>query len=173
MLLELQDFNCDYGRGIFLNYSVFSQESQSDEQRQNLYSRFYITGRDIAAFFTDCGSDFGSCSLVKPNYDSQIMNSSTTEKEENVYSLLDRCGMAVLVNQVCLSYSFKLFYNYCLYDTLGREHISFLTSYHVSACGYSRLKSVIQVTPPRLFPFKCRTLAFTFHQRDISESWNC
>lgn len=118
MLLEIQDFNCDYCRGIFLSYSVFSQESQSDEQRQNLYSRFYITGRDIAAFFTDCGSDFGSCSLVKPNYDSQIMNSSNTQKEENVYSLLDRCGMAVLVNQVCLSYSFKLFYNHCLRDTL-------------------------------------------------------
>lgn len=91
--------------GIFLNYSVFSQESQSDEQRQNLYSRFYISGRDIAAFFTDCGSDFGSCSLVKPNYDSQIMNSPVAEKDENVYSLIDRCGMAVLVNQVCLLYS--------------------------------------------------------------------
>ncbi|KEH32375.1 calcium-dependent lipid-binding-like protein [Medicago truncatula] len=84
----------------FGHFTLHTAESQSDEQRQNLYSRFYITGRDIAAFFTDCGSDFGSCSLVKPNYDSQIMNSSTTQKEENVYSLLDRCGMAVLVNQI-------------------------------------------------------------------------
>lgn len=88
--------------GLFLNDLVFLQESQSDEQRQNLYSRFYIAGRDIAALFTDCGSDFGSCSLVKPNYDSQIMNSPIDKEVENVYSLIDRCGMAVLVNQVCL-----------------------------------------------------------------------
>lgn len=80
---------------------LFLQESHSDEQRQNLYSRFYITGRDIAAFFTDCGSDFGSCSLVKTTYDGQIMNSPIANKDENVYSLIDRCGMAVLVNQVC------------------------------------------------------------------------
>lgn len=80
---------------------MFLQESQSDDQRQNLYSRFYITGRDIAAFFTDCGSDFGSCSLVKPNFDHQTMNSPIANKDENVYSLIDRCGMAVLVNQVC------------------------------------------------------------------------
>jgi vacuolar protein sorting-associated protein 13A/C len=116
MLLELQDLFCDYGCGIFFNYLVFSQESQSDEQRQNLYSRFYITGRDIAAFFTDCGSDFGSCSLVNPNYDSEIKNSPITEKDENVYSLIDRCGMAVLVNQVChthLNYSVVIFWMTC------------------------------------------------------------
>lgn len=91
------------GLGLFLHDSLFLQESQSDEQRQNLYSRFYISGRDIAAFFTDCGSDFGSCSLLKPNYDSQIMNSPSAKEVDNVYSLIDRCGMAVLVNQVCLS----------------------------------------------------------------------
>jgi vacuolar protein sorting-associated protein 13A/C len=96
----------------FGHFTLHTAESQSDEQRQNLYSRFYITGRDIAAFFTDCGSDFGSCSLVNPNYDSEIKNSPITEKDENVYSLIDRCGMAVLVNQVChthLNYSVVIF----------------------------------------------------------------
>ncbi|KAK7363427.1 hypothetical protein VNO77_05570 [Canavalia gladiata] len=84
----------------FGHFTLHTAESQSDEQRQNLYSRFYISGRDIAAFFTDCGSDFGSCSLVKPNYDIQIMNSPVAKKDENVYSLIERCGMAVLVNQI-------------------------------------------------------------------------
>ncbi|RYR25880.1 hypothetical protein Ahy_B02g059908 isoform B [Arachis hypogaea] len=74
-------------------------ESQSDEQRHNLYSRFYISGRDFAAFFTDYGSDFGSCSLVKPTHDSQIISSPWAKEADNVYSVIDRCGMAVLVNQ--------------------------------------------------------------------------
>lgn len=90
--------------GIFFTNSVFSQESQSDEKR-NLYSRFYISGRDIAAFFTDCGSDFGSCSMVKSSVDSQVMNSPIAKKDENAYYLIDRCGMAVLVNQVCFLYT--------------------------------------------------------------------
>lgn len=167
--LSYKILSCDYCRGIFSNYPVFSQESHSDEQRQHLYSRFCITGRDIAAFFTDCGSDFGSCSLVKPNYDGQIVNSPITDKDGNVYSLIDRCGMAVLVNQVCLSCSSKLFYCHFLDDLL----VSIFCSYHVYFFGYSRLKCLIQVSPPLLFPFKCRTLAFTFHQKDISESWNC
>ncbi|XP_020230234.1 uncharacterized protein LOC109811015 [Cajanus cajan] len=84
----------------FGHFTLHTAESQSDEKRQNLYSRFYISGRDIAAFFTDCGSDFRSCSLVKPSYDSQIMNSPISEKYENVYYLIDRCGMAVLVNKI-------------------------------------------------------------------------
>ncbi|XP_019418850.1 PREDICTED: uncharacterized protein LOC109329610 isoform X2 [Lupinus angustifolius] len=84
----------------FGHFTIHTAETQYDEQRQNLYSRFYIAGRDIAAFFTDCGSDFGRCSLVKPNYDSQMINSPIAEIVENVYSLIDRCGMAVLVNQI-------------------------------------------------------------------------
>jgi len=80
---------------------LFSQESESDEKRQNLYSRFYIAGRDIAAFFTDCGSEFGTCSLVKRINDSEVLNSPIAKNDENVYHLIDRCGMAVLVNQVC------------------------------------------------------------------------
>ncbi|KAE9602547.1 putative vacuolar protein sorting-associated protein [Lupinus albus] len=84
----------------FGHFTLHTAESQSDERRQNLYSRFYIAGRDIAAFFTDCDSDFGNCSLVKPNYDSQMMSSPIVDKIENVYSLIDRCGVAVLFNQI-------------------------------------------------------------------------
>lgn len=35
----------------FGHFTLHTAESQSDEQRQNIYSRFYISGRDIAAFF--------------------------------------------------------------------------------------------------------------------------
>ncbi|KAL1372338.1 hypothetical protein AAHE18_01G196400 [Arachis hypogaea] len=84
----------------FGHFTLHTAESQSDEQRHNLYSRFYISGRDFAAFFTDCGSDFGSCSLVKPTHDSQIISSPRAKEADNVYSVIDRCGMAVLVNQI-------------------------------------------------------------------------
>ncbi|WVZ12338.1 hypothetical protein V8G54_016868 [Vigna mungo] len=84
----------------FGHFTLHTAESESDEKRQNLYSRFYIAGRDIAAFFTDCGSEFGSCSLVKPINDSQVLNSYIAKSDENVLHLIDRCGMAVLVNQI-------------------------------------------------------------------------
>ncbi|XP_025619659.1 uncharacterized protein [Arachis hypogaea] len=88
-------FLLDFGQ-----FTLHTAESQSDEQRHNLYSRFYIPGRDFAAFFTDCGSDFGSCSLVKPTHESQIISSPRAKEADNVYSVIDRCGMAVLVNQI-------------------------------------------------------------------------
>lgn len=71
---------------------------------QNIYSRFFISGRDIAAFFTDCGSDCQNCTLVVPNYDSNPIIPPIPEKVDNFYSLIDRCGMAVLVDQVTLSF---------------------------------------------------------------------
>lgn len=74
------------------------QDSENDEHRQNLYSRFYISGRDIAAFFTDCAFDCQKCTLVASNY--QPNGSPRPEKVDNFYSLIDRCGMAVLVDQV-------------------------------------------------------------------------
>lgn len=75
------------------------QGSQSEEQKQNIYTRFYIAGRDIAAFFTDCGSDSQKFSLVAPIDNHQEID-STLEKVDDFYSLIDRCGMAVIVDQV-------------------------------------------------------------------------
>jgi hypothetical protein len=51
-----------------INYLL--QERWSDEPWQNLYSRFLISGRDIAAFFTDCGSECQNCTLVLQKYSS-------------------------------------------------------------------------------------------------------
>ncbi|KAI4335042.1 hypothetical protein L6164_013726 [Bauhinia variegata] len=84
----------------FGHFTLHTAESQSDEQRQNLYSRSYISGRDIAAVFTDCGSDIQSCCLVNEKYDSQLMMSPSAKKPKSFYSLIDRCGMAVLVDQI-------------------------------------------------------------------------
>lgn len=84
----------------FGHFTVHTTESQSDEQRQNLYSRFFISGRDIAAFFTDCGYDCQNCTLVAAKYDLNPIISPTPIKIDNFYSLIDRCGMAVLVDQI-------------------------------------------------------------------------
>ncbi|KAM1191562.1 hypothetical protein PS2_011823 [Malus domestica] len=84
----------------FGHFTLHTKDSQHGEQRQNLYSRFFITGRDIAAFFVDCGSDCQSCTLDVPDYDYHPLLSPTPDNVENCYSLIDRCGMAVLVDQI-------------------------------------------------------------------------
>lgn len=76
------------------------QETQSDEKRQSIYSRFYISGRDIAAFFMDCDSQCYNSTVVVPNHNSQSLTSQIPEKVDNYFSLIDRCGMAVIVDQV-------------------------------------------------------------------------
>ncbi|XP_062178337.1 uncharacterized protein LOC133883124 isoform X2 [Alnus glutinosa] len=84
----------------FGHFTLHTTECRSDDPRQNLYSRFLISGRDIAAFFTDCGSDCQNCPLVSQNYSSQQIVSSMPEKNDNFCPLVDRCGMAVLVDQI-------------------------------------------------------------------------
>ena len=80
------------------------QESQSDEQMQSVYSRFYISGRDIAAFFADSDSDSDGQKYTAslPDHNSQSTTFRMAEKVDNYYSLIDRCGMAVIVDQVII-----------------------------------------------------------------------
>lgn len=84
----------------FGHFTLHTKDSQPDEQRQNLYSRFFITGRDIAAFFMDSGSDCQSCTWDVPNNDNHPLLSPSPDNVDNFYSLIDRCGMAVLVDQI-------------------------------------------------------------------------
>ncbi|KAM2018735.1 hypothetical protein ACFX1T_021631 [Malus domestica] len=84
----------------FGHFTLHTKDGQHDEQRQNIYSQFFITGRDIAACFMDCGSDCQSCSLDVADYDNHPLLSPTPDNVENCYSLIDRCGMAVLVDQI-------------------------------------------------------------------------
>ncbi|KAG5388182.1 hypothetical protein IGI04_029723 [Brassica rapa subsp. trilocularis] len=84
----------------FGNFTLTTVDTRSEEQRQNLYSRFCISGRDIAAFFTGCGSDNKGCSLLMEDFTNQPMMPPILEKGDSVYSLIDRCGMAVIVDQI-------------------------------------------------------------------------
>lgn len=89
------NFILDFG-----HFTLHTMERQSDEQKQNIYSRFYISGRDIAAFFADCGADCQKCTSVKLNSDSQSMVSSQPGKVDDLYSVIDRCGMGVIIDQI-------------------------------------------------------------------------
>ncbi|XP_042475866.1 uncharacterized protein LOC122057714 isoform X2 [Macadamia integrifolia] len=84
----------------FGHFTVHTKDGQCDEQRQSLYSRFYISGRDISAFFMDCDSDHGNCTLVTSTFDSQPSVSPTSEDVDHFLPLVDRCGMAVIVDQI-------------------------------------------------------------------------
>ncbi|KAF5752107.1 hypothetical protein HS088_TW01G00014 [Tripterygium wilfordii] len=84
----------------FGHFTLHTVENQSDEQEKSLYSRFFISGRDIAAFFTDCGSDSHSDTWDVPNYSNHPVRSTDTKIIGHFYSLIDRCGMAVIVDQI-------------------------------------------------------------------------
>ncbi|KAK1591812.1 hypothetical protein Q3G72_014066 [Acer saccharum] len=84
----------------FGHFTLHTMESRSEEQKQNIYSRFYISGRDIAAFFIDCGTDSQNCTLVVPVNNSQPIVYPTLEKAEKFYSLIDSFGMEVIVDQI-------------------------------------------------------------------------
>ncbi|KAJ8532740.1 hypothetical protein K7X08_015629 [Anisodus acutangulus] len=84
---------------LLLDLGHFTLNTKGDgllgDQNQSLYSRFYVSGRDIAASFTDCGSDNGECSLS-----CQPSACHNLEDAKNLCSLVDRCGMAVIVDQI-------------------------------------------------------------------------
>ncbi|KAK1307202.1 hypothetical protein QJS10_CPA10g01570 [Acorus calamus] len=79
----------------FGHFTLQTREDQLDEQRQSLYSRFYISGRDIAAFFIDCSS--GDDNTLASGIPSCLPK---PEDVDHFYSLIDRCGMSVIVDQI-------------------------------------------------------------------------
>lgn len=87
-----------YIRFTSFSLSLPLQDSDSVDEGQSLYSRFYISGRDIAANFTDCGFDSQSDMMASSSFDSQLSLSPDAVK---FYSIIDRCGMSVIVDQVC------------------------------------------------------------------------
>lgn len=79
----------------FGHFTLHTKEGQADKERQSLYSRFYISGRDMAAFFID--------DIYKEKSTETAKHESHTSNFEDVdqfYSLLDRCGMSVIVDQI-------------------------------------------------------------------------
>lgn len=87
------------------------EDGQLHDHSDNLFSRFYISGRDIAAFFADCVSstqpfDWGS----RPSFP------SSSQDADKFYSLIDRCGIAVIVDQVYFTNMLcKLFIMFCIF----------------------------------------------------------
>ncbi|WOH07393.1 hypothetical protein DCAR_0726823 [Daucus carota subsp. sativus] len=81
----------------FGHFTLHTKETNPVDEGQSLYSRFYISGRDIAASFTDCGSDSQSNILSSSSSDSQL---SLFPDAVNFYSIIDRCGMSVIVDQI-------------------------------------------------------------------------
>ncbi|MQL90982.1 hypothetical protein Taro_023594, partial [Colocasia esculenta] len=71
------------------------EEYEREEQRQSLYSRFYISVRDIAAFFMDASIGSTTYSVAQ----AFVEQASLCPKDlKQFYSLIDRCGMSVVVD---------------------------------------------------------------------------
>ncbi|WOL14400.1 hypothetical protein Cni_G23180 [Canna indica] len=87
--------------GLFLldfgHFTLHTKDALRNE-RQSLYSRFYISGRDMAAFFIDDFSKEKEMFMMKNM--SQICISPTLKDMDHFYSILDRCGMSVVVDQI-------------------------------------------------------------------------
>lgn len=81
----------------FGHFTLHTREGHPDETRQSLYYRFYISGRDMAAFFIDVLPENSSISV---DYGSQVLLSPSSDDSSHYYSLLDRCGMSVIVDQI-------------------------------------------------------------------------
>ncbi|EPS74076.1 hypothetical protein M569_00677, partial [Genlisea aurea] len=94
--VPLQSISTEDSTNLLLDFGHFTLKTKEDaEQNYNghsLYSRFHISGRDIAAFFTDgCLPSFWG---LLPTH------SVVTKDTDNFLSLIDRCGMAVVLDQI-------------------------------------------------------------------------
>ncbi|KAL0308079.1 UNVERIFIED_CONTAM: hypothetical protein Sangu_2997600 [Sesamum angustifolium] len=84
---------------LLLDFGHFTLKTKDDVQfhdhGHSLYSTFHITGRDIAAFFAASSSENQSF-----NWASQPPIAANSEVADKFYSLIDRCGMSVIVDQI-------------------------------------------------------------------------
>ncbi|KAK6930330.1 Vacuolar protein sorting-associated protein 13, DH-like domain [Dillenia turbinata] len=84
----------------FGHFTLQTKDGLLEDQGQSLYSRFYISGRDIAAFFTDCCSEGQNCALIAQNHSGEVSMVPLLEDSDKFSYLVDRCGMAVIVDQI-------------------------------------------------------------------------
>ncbi|GMH18990.1 hypothetical protein Nepgr_020831 [Nepenthes gracilis] len=120
----------------FGHFTVRTKEGRPGEQDQSLYSRFYISGRDISAFFTDCGSESQNCSLIASARNGQS-SVSPIAGVDNICSLLDRCGMAVIVDKIKVPH-----------PSYPSTHVSIQVpnlGIHVSPARYCRLMELVNI----------------------------
>ncbi|KAI3512412.1 hypothetical protein L1887_19727 [Cichorium endivia] len=80
----------------FGHFTLRTEEDQPDAEGQMLYTRFSVTGRDIAAFFTDGRSEI----LESLNNTSQLSAYPVVDGACVSYSLVDRCGILVIAEKI-------------------------------------------------------------------------
>ncbi|XP_078433928.1 calcium-dependent lipid-binding family protein isoform X2 [Wolffia australiana] len=90
-----EDFFLDFG-----HFTLRARDHEREEGRQSLYSRFYITVRDIAAFFMDGNSNSGSPAPLRPSAERYPLQ----EDHRELYSLIDRCGMSIVVDMIKIAH---------------------------------------------------------------------
>jgi len=91
-LLGNEYFVLDFG-----HFTLHTRDGKHDEERQSLYSGFYITGRDMAAFLIcDLAQNIYS---IPENLDQDTLLGHTFD-DNQFCSLLDRCGMSVIIEQI-------------------------------------------------------------------------
>ncbi|WVZ75446.1 hypothetical protein U9M48_023496 [Paspalum notatum var. saurae] len=91
-LLDNEYFVLDFG-----HFTLRTRDGTRDEERQSLYSRFYIAGRDMAAFLIcDLAQDIYS---IPENLGQDTLPGHTSD-DNRFNSLLDRCGMSVIIDQI-------------------------------------------------------------------------
>uniref|UniRef100_A0A0D9VFX1 C2 domain-containing protein n=1 Tax=Leersia perrieri TaxID=77586 RepID=A0A0D9VFX1_9ORYZ len=91
-LLGNEHFVLDLG-----HFTLHTRDGTLDEERQSLYSRFYISGRDMAAFLVyDTVEDIYS---VPENLGQNALPCPAVD-DKQFCSLLDRCGMSVIIDQI-------------------------------------------------------------------------
>ncbi|XP_059076567.1 uncharacterized protein LOC131042467 isoform X2 [Cryptomeria japonica] len=83
------------------------KEDEVDFQRASLYSRFYISGRDISAFFADGNFDWAN--LTQPSLDSAYIMDKHDEnliakQPSKLFPILDKCGTSVVIDQIKLQH---------------------------------------------------------------------
>lgn len=102
--LWLRRYDTTSSLAVYLEHKISKaspfQECHVSDPGHDLYSRFYISGRDIAALFADCSSDYQNCTFVIPTHTAHS-EASPLKSVDVFYPLIDRCGIAVIVDQVC------------------------------------------------------------------------
>ncbi|CAN6447305.1 unnamed protein product [Victoria cruziana] len=84
----------------FGHFTVQTKEGAHDDQKQSFYSRFYISGRDITAFFL--GGPLSDADGVSAplNFDCPSPSLPLTDGVNGVSSLIDRFGALLIIEQI-------------------------------------------------------------------------
>ncbi|KAH9312824.1 hypothetical protein KI387_027859, partial [Taxus chinensis] len=102
---------CGSSSQLLIDFGHFTlstgNEDEADFQKASLYSRFYISGRDISAFFMDDLFDWADLPLshLDSTYIMDKHEEYLTAKHLSKYfPILDKCGMSVVIDQIKLQH---------------------------------------------------------------------